>query len=797
MQYIKECLQLLYWIYFKPYTLKQHVREICPEITDPYEDNIFRRSAEAKANPRLKRYDDQCWWLTALAPIVLVFLYVPLAEGIARLFVGTAVLQLNWRLNCFFSLGWLMGQTFLRIVRRRTAWPVIISVITLPIIFTLQYDLLNEQAIIVAVSITVSVVIDGVVSAIGGVAIGSAVGATVGIAGSTTVGIAGGVTVGVTVGVAVGRAFAAAFSGFGSIIRGSVVIVIGSTVFVVMFGAMTVATTVEQITAVAFGISYIFGVLRLCFWLWKLPYILFPIRQASAKLNLLFPEFDQFILPLPFLPSLIAQAYQENQAAARQCINYLISSTYQQKGAAKAMLLIAMDELRRCRSVSDITNMRTQLNWLPADLNWKISLCLDLSQDTASALESTTPYRQAERLKQVCDKIDRQRNALASASAHEATTLGAVLDQWQGILTAACNTLHETAQRSGELPQVYLPGPILEPDKAKELFKGRRDLFRQIESLLLSAQPPTLVMQGNRRSGKSSALRYLPEQMPSDILPLFVDCQGAATSVTLEGLAKHLAHQMLESARIAHSLTLLPPDKEELTRDPFAALLGWLDEVEQAAPGKTFLLCLDEFERIDEIVTATGSSAPLNFLRHLIQHRDRWQLLFAGAHTPDELAPHWSDCLINTRSLRVSCLDKDDAMDLICRPVPDFPDIWPEAAAEAVWQLTQGQPYLIQLLCSETIDHLNKRKAKTVQPGDVEAVLPAAFEHGHYYFDEFQRALNEEQRMLLAALAKGETVPQELHPAAAVLLRKEVLVQENGGYAFRVPLLGRQLLDRR
>ncbi|MCI5161719.1 MAG: hypothetical protein D3917_06790 [Candidatus Electrothrix sp. AX5] len=85
MQYVKECLQLLYWIYFKPYTLKQHVREICPEITDPYNDDIYKRSAATKANPRLQRYDDQGWWLIAVVPIAAVFLFVPLAEGVARL----------------------------------------------------------------------------------------------------------------------------------------------------------------------------------------------------------------------------------------------------------------------------------------------------------------------------------------------------------------------------------------------------------------------------------------------------------------------------------------------------------------------------------------------------------------------------------------------------------------------------------------------------------------------------------------------------------------------------------------
>ena len=808
MQYIKECLQLLYWIYFKPYTLKQYVREICPEITNPYEDNFFRRSAEARANPRLKRYDDQVWWLTVVSPIVGTVLLVALIISINNAPLMAIIRDVNLAAIPAF---WLLCQLFFRSVRRRMnrKRAILLMLIALVAVFALKayhgekslFFLPKESSLLFLFLISYVV------------SFGLAIGLTNGTAGGLATDLVMGLVMGLTVKLATYGIDTSTLSLIIVSVDGGVLgVSIGlmdkpksGIVFNLLFSMLIypiISIRIGSLLGIMFTVPFILGVLRIYFWLPELLWMLFLKlwqRPASTKLPCLPPQFDQLIiLPLlPFMPGLIAEAYQENQAAARQTINYLINSTNQQKTARKAMLLIAAEHLAACRSASDIAAVRTQLNWLPAEQTGKISLCLDLSQDTASALESTTAFRREERLKDVCAKIDRQRNALAGASAREATILGAVLDQWQGILTAACRTLHETAQHSGELPQVYWPGPTLEPDAAGKLFKGRRDLFRQIESLLLSAQPPTLVMQGNRRSGKSSALRYLPQQMPSDILPLFVDCQHIGGEVqTLSGFVEEFIDQLTSSACQTFRLELLSPDKDKLANDPFVALRHWLDAAEQGAPGKTFLLCLDEFERIDEIVTAAGSRAPLNFLRHLIQHRDRWQLLFAGAHTPDELAPHWSDCLINTRSLRVSCLDKDDAMELICRPVPDFPEIWPEAAAEAVWQLTQGQPYLIQLLCSETIDHLNKRKAKTVQPGDVEAVLPAAFEHGHYYFDEFQRALNEEQRMLLAAVVKGETVPQELEAAAAGLLRKEVLVQENGGYAFRVPLLGRWIAAR-
>ena len=97
----------------------------------------------------------------------------------------------------------------------------------------------------------------------------------------------------------------------------------------------------------------------------------------------------------------------------------------------------------------------------------------------------------------------------------------------------------------------------------------------------------------------------------------------------------------------AHSLKLPALDSVTQSDDPFVTLRRWIDAVEQAVPEKTLLLCLDEFERLDEIVRATDSHAPLNFLRHLIQHRDCWTLLFTGAQTPEELPAYWSDYLIN------------------------------------------------------------------------------------------------------------------------------------------------------
>jgi hypothetical protein len=99
---------------------------------------------------------------------------------------------------------------------------------------------------------------------------------------------------------------------------------------------------------------------------------------------------------------------------------------------------------------------------------------------------------------------------------------------------------------------------------------------------------------------------------------------------------------------------------------------------------------VDEFERLSEVVEATGSRAPLNFLRNLLQHRASWTLLFSGSHEPKELPDYWSDYLINTRTLRVSYLDEDSAGELIVQPVEDFTNIYEPTAIDNIIHLTNS-----------------------------------------------------------------------------------------------------------
>ena len=558
---------------------------------------------------------------------------------------------------------------------------------------------------------------------------------------------------------------------------------------------------------VAVGVAWIFGVLRVYFWLPELLWILtllllFPNGKRVNCLRYLPPRFDELIiLPLPFMDVMIVEAYQKNQSAARETINYLITSTNQQKVAAQAIYGIAVDILNRCQKLSDIVEIANQLAWIssrpPKELGIMLPQFLDISQNVRASEEATSPYRKYELLNIPIAALRELKNTLAfGKNALVATMFGSVAERWLRILETAQQTLDETAGQSQEIRQVYIAGNSLDPETAKNRFKGRIDIFREIETLALSEQPPVLLLYGGRRTGKTSALKYLPYRIGSNIVPLLVDLQGAASATTLKGLAENLAQQIIEAARRLPRKVFLPnPDVNKLTEDPFPALQSWFTEIERSNRSQRFLLCLDEYERLDEVVKETNSRAPLNFIRNLLQHQQNWIVIFSGSHELSELDDYWSDYLINTRALRMTYLQESEARDLILHPVENFADIYEPTAVDAILQLTRCQPFLVQLVCYELVESLNgnirnnQGNADTVKATaqNVEEIIPQVLERGNQYFRELCKSLTDSDRSLLRRIIHGETPTQQDKGVIRKLTRKEILTQE--GNAFQVPLV--------
>ena len=793
--YLVECVRILYWAYLKPFTFAKWLQDIHPQLKPT--DNPCKMGSEFNNNPSLSRYAQQVWWITAIVPLLIV-IPVGLIKG---LFWGNTVF--SWWFVSIYFVGWWIGLWLAcNDEEKLEKWFHRCFIFVLPLLIIIhlgvEKNFFNPRL----------AELFNLLQASGwGIALGIAWGVSFGTNGTVIFGIGLGIISGLLfhfiLGVVSWRsAWRIGWFVLSSNASGVPLGVTVGILFGIGFGIESDAGFVNWLGFLFFiipGIFYFIEVLWM-FFLFLLSYRL----DAVTLLTWIPPRFDERIfsrLPflsnisqLPFLPEMIKRAYLKNSAAARETIDYLNNSTNQQKVAAEAIAKIALDSLDSCQTLDDIAQVAFQLDWISSPLSqengWIVPKLLDVSQDVNAALKASSEYRTYKSLQDSIRDLKELIDKLAKGkSSRLATIYGRIAEGWLIILKTACHNLKQKALESEEIRQVYLPGAALDPERAKERFKGRNKIFQEIETLALSEQPPVLLLYGGRRTGKTSALKYLPKKVKANVVPLLVDLQGGASATTLPGLAEYLVGAMMETARrLPRPLELPEPNRKKLATEPFLALQDWFSEIERIFPSKRFLLCLDEYERLEEVVEKTKSHAALNFFRHIQQYRLSWTLLFSGSHQLSELSTYWSDYLINTRALKMTYLSEAEARELIVEPIDDFDkDIYDESAVAAIINLTRCQPYLVQLMCYELIEFLNEKIIKekrargttVAYAENVEKIISVVLERGDQYFRELWRNhLTQAEQNFLLRFVEGEIPTTSDKGTIRNLVRKEILQQE-------------------
>ena len=110
----------------------------------------------------------------------------------------------------------------------------------------------------------------------------------------------------------------------------------------------------------------------------------------------------------------------------------------------------------------------------------------------------------------------------------------------------------------------YIAGaPVVE----RRMFFGRERVFEWIEhSLSGKYVDHILVLHGQRRVGKTSVLKHIPNRLPDKYIPVFIDLQGRV-STTLGRFLGWLAREIVR-ALAAQGLELPRPDRTAFEEDP-------------------------------------------------------------------------------------------------------------------------------------------------------------------------------------------------------------------------------------
>ena len=307
--------------------------------------------------------------------------------------------------------------------------------------------------------------------------------------------------------------------------------------------------------------------------------------------------------------------------------------------------------------------------------------------------------------------------------------------------------------RSGDLgASPYIVGS---PVERHEMFFGRTDIMERIQRQVgASTHANVILLEGNRRTGKTSILRQLGKAnvLPGWI-PVYCSLQDAEGDDRRGGIATRNVFKLLArttgwALSDAGVETWLPGLPERDPGRPYK--LAFLSALNQAFAGEhafeTFelylsaaigaasprrvLLMLDEFDKLQEGIDAgiTSPQVPEN-IRHLLQHQPGVSAVITGSRRLKRLREeYWSALFGLGYRIGVSALSIDDARRLVTEPVEGRLAYLPQARDRVV-KLCARHPFLIQSLCNRVFEQAAATGASTVTSTvTVDAVQQAATE---------------------------------------------------------------------
>jgi len=332
------------------------------------------------------------------------------------------------------------------------------------------------------------------------------------------------------------------------------------------------------------------------------------------------------------------------------------------------------------------------------------------------------------------------------------------------------------------------------------------DLDKQI---MLSTGCPGLVLYGRRRMGKSTVLHNLNGFLPDTVIPVVISMQDPQAFTSLADFLNLISQKLTaavegETGNAAADINL----------NLFMQRLSESNKNLQAT-GNRVLLAIDEYENIDrKLGEKIFPEDLLATVRESIQTHRHLTWIFAGSHDITELRhAEWPSYLVSARTIEVPLFTPEETRLLLTEPMkfsplwqkddpkrPRFaPEFWGEGGIERIQHESGGWPHLVQLIAETIIDLINDEDKRQVYDELFERALNKAVVSGHNVLYQLMRGestLPGEWEYLSAFRSKELQPPPNDEAVFQSLRRRLLVIEDNGEWRLRVPLMGRWLRER-
>ena len=362
------------------------------------------------------------------------------------------------------------------------------------------------------------------------------------------------------------------------------------------------------------------------------------------------------------------------------------------------------------------------------------------------------------------------------------------------------------------------------------MFYGRAVLIKNLRETILNAPSgKSVVIYGQKRTGKSSILYHLERQLADRFIPVKFSIGDIANEPSVKTFLYTIV-QKLSNALVEHFPEFEEaerPSLSDLTQSPELVFYDYMDSVirklKRDQRSARFILLLDEFSYLYSGIWA--ETLPRTFMRFwkALLERGYFSAVLVGQDSMPRFIDEFPNEFQVSQPERVTYLAEEDARRLIVEPI-QIPETgesrYRGRAVERLLQLTSGSPYYIQIFCNRLVEYMNRNKAIYVTDADIErvkqdllrgqnALQPGQFDNLFSSGDEYTNTISvADARAVLSQIAQ-HTRHQDYCEASLIqahtskpldeiledLVRREVLEQQADTYRIRVGLFKEWLLE--
>ena len=335
---------------------------------------------------------------------------------------------------------------------------------------------------------------------------------------------------------------------------------------------------------------------------------------------------------------------------------------------------------------------------------------------------------------------------------------------------------------------------LLAPLRGKSEFVGRLDELRRIKQMLETTTDMALLVRGEPGIGKTSIIHRVKLMLDGEMSG---NQQFRHFSIEPTSIATGLDFaRELRAGLVRSSGTNVFADKPFVFETVFEFGAD-LEAIQNAMPGTTFVVFLDEFDKIVHQCTDLEQNRIRGLINYLVVYTSFPVIFFLSAL--QDLAAHYGS-VVPTLPLVLHMLTRPESDEMILNILSGYTT---PTLAELEWMYgyTGGHPYLARLLLAKLSEHnLGAGSSQVISEEALERALKAAL-HSKRAEDLlsglYSSLLSDEQRYVLLWLAATDQITitadqvnrmgASLRTALRELTVREYLAaQDDGGYCFRV-----------